>query len=98
MHVCYSFTALNAVLSLINHSFYILLSPVVLCFDLLTLTDGGIVYSSGSANNRSVNATATYSCNASFSLVGEAVRTCGSDGVWSGSAPTCGMFSYCITK
>ncbi len=33
--------------------------------------------------------TATYSCSAGYSLVGETTRTCQASGVWSGSAPTC---------
>ena len=32
---------------------------------------------------------AVYSCNAGYQIQGTANRTCGSDGFWSGSAPTC---------
>ena len=32
---------------------------------------------------------ATYACSAGYNLVGEAIRTCQSDGVWSGMAPAC---------
>ncbi|XP_064386138.1 mucin-2-like isoform X3 [Halichondria panicea] len=59
------------------------------CSDLLTINNGTIVYSSGSPDNRPEDVTAIHSCDASFSLVGEAVRTCGSTGEWSGSPPTC---------
>jgi hypothetical protein len=33
--------------------------------------------------------TAQYECTAGYSLSGSATRTCGGDGMWSGSAPTC---------
>jgi hypothetical protein len=32
---------------------------------------------------------ATYSCNAGYSLTGNATQTCQADGTWSGTAPTC---------
>ena len=32
---------------------------------------------------------ATYSCDFGFFLVGDHTRICGSDGTWSGMAPTC---------
>ena len=32
---------------------------------------------------------ATYTCDPGFSPVGEPTRICGSDGTWSGMAPTC---------
>ncbi len=79
---------------IINHSFCILFS--VVCLDL-TLNNGAIVYSGGSPDNRPEDVIAIHSCGASFSLVGEAVRTCRRirTGEWSGSPPTCaGMFSY----
>ena len=61
------------------------------CSDLPSLTNGMILYSAGeSPNDRPVDATASYSCaNNGFSLVGEAVRTCGSGGTWGGTAATC---------
>ncbi|HET7538646.1 MAG TPA: hypothetical protein VFK05_02205 [Polyangiaceae bacterium] len=34
-------------------------------------------------------ATATYSCNAGYTISGMATRTCQPDGTWSGTAPTC---------
>ncbi len=75
-----------------NHSFCILFS--VVCRPDLTINNGAIVYSSGSPDNRPVDSTATHFCDASFSLIGEAVRTCGNTGEWSGSPPTCaGMFN-----
>lgn len=32
---------------------------------------------------------ATYSCDVGYALVGDSTRTCGDDGSWSGTAPTC---------
>ena len=32
---------------------------------------------------------ATYSCNKGYKLSGSSTRTCGSDGAWTGDAPTC---------
>ena len=33
--------------------------------------------------------TVTYTCDAGFDLSGDVMRTCQSDGTWSGSAPMC---------
>ncbi len=64
-------------------------------------TNGGITYAGGSTDNRPVGATAVYSCFGPYTLVGVSVRTCGSDGVWSGSAPVClrkwnGLCTVCL--
>ncbi|XP_064386377.1 sushi, von Willebrand factor type A, EGF and pentraxin domain-containing protein 1-like isoform X2 [Halichondria panicea] len=62
----------------------------VTCSDnLLAPTNGGITYAGGSTDNRPVGATATYSCITGYTLNGGTTRTCGSDGEWSGSTPTC---------
>ena len=63
--------------------------PIVICPDLLSLTNGTISYSDGSTNSRPVDTLATYTCGTGYTLNGGNTRTCGSDGVWSGSAPTC---------
>ncbi len=60
-----------------------------ICSDLPLLTNGMIYYSEGSPANRPVDTMATYSCVTGYTLNGGTTRTCGSDGVWSGSAPTC---------
>ncbi len=66
------------------------LSVAVPCSDNLPApTNGAITYAGGSTNNRPVGATATYSCLGDYTLVGVSVRTCGSDGEWSGFAPSC---------
>ena len=41
--------------------------------------------------------TASYGCNYGYHLVGVSGRTCGADGTWSGSAPTCiRMYKYVV--
>ncbi len=63
---------------------------VITCSDLPSLTNGDIDYGgAGSTNSRPVNTVATYTCNPGFTLNGGSTRTCGSDGVWSGSTPSC---------
>ncbi|HJL19970.1 MAG TPA: hypothetical protein RMH99_30175 [Sandaracinaceae bacterium LLY-WYZ-13_1] len=41
------------------------------------------------ASSTTVGADATYACDTGYDLVGDATRTCQTDGSWSGSAPTC---------
>ena len=44
-----------------------------------------------SVTETTTSSTASYSCSGSnYVLMGDAVRTCQADGMWSGSAPTCG--------
>ena len=31
----------------------------------------------------------TYQCNNTYAIIGQATRTCGSDGMWTDSTPTC---------
>ncbi len=77
--------------------------PVVItCSDLPSLTNGDIDYGgSGSTNSRPVDTVATYTCNPGYTLNGGTTRTCGSDEVWSGLAPTCqrkwnGLCTVCL--
>ena len=63
---------------------FCLLVVVMTCPDLEN-PDNGIVNVSGNQPGD----TAEYSCNAGFALDGEDTRTCGQDGQWSGSEPTC---------
>ena len=59
---------------------------VVLC-PSLSLDNGTVTYND---NTLGLNTVATYSCNTGYTLTsGSNARTCGSDGVWSGSAPIC---------
>ena len=63
--------------------------PPTTCSDLIAPTNGMIGYNMGTASPRPVNTVATYTCDTGFTLNGDTTRTCGSDGVWSGSYPTC---------
>ncbi|XP_064386214.1 sushi, von Willebrand factor type A, EGF and pentraxin domain-containing protein 1-like [Halichondria panicea] len=63
--------------------------PPTTCPDLIAPTNGMIGYNMGIASLRPVNTVATFTCDNGYTLNGGSTRTCGSDGVWSGSAPTC---------
>ncbi len=69
--------------------------PIVICSDLPSLEFGDIDYGdAGPMDNRPVDTVATYTCDTGYTLNGGTTRTCGSDGVWSGSAPTCQCKEY----
>ena len=59
--------------------------PTVVCLSL-SLTNGMISYSDPTLG---VGSVATHSCDTFNTLNGRSTRTCQSDGIWSGSAPTC---------
>ena len=59
------------------------------CPDLIAQTNGMIGYNMGTAGLRPVATVATYTCDTGYTLNGGTTRTCGSDGVWSGFAPSC---------
>ncbi len=79
------------------------------CPDLPSLTNGMIIYSAGSTNNRPFISRATHSCNTGYTLtegtftIGT-TRVCVSGGMWDGSPPTCQgewnelctVFVYCL--
>jgi CUB/sushi domain-containing protein len=54
------------------------------CGSLSPPTNGSV-----SDPSTTVGGTATYSCDAGFSLTGSSTRTCQSSGSWTGSAPAC---------
>ena len=60
---------------------------VVDCDVLDTIENGYIEYSDGTV----YQSVATYNCHIGHNLTmsGDEMRTCGSDGMWNGSAPTC---------
>ena len=65
-------------------------SPVTTCTDLTRPNNAMISYTSGgSIDNRPIGTVATYSCDTGYTLNGDRVRTCQSDGTWSGSVQTC---------
>ncbi len=64
--------------------------PPTTCPDLTVPANGMISYNMGTASPRPVNTVATYTCDTGYTLTGGiTTRTCESDGVWSGSTPTC---------
>ena len=56
----------------------------LMCPPLLVPFNGNVLWT-----DLSVNSTATYTCNAGFELIGNEVRTCLKDGVWSNEEPVC---------
>ncbi len=59
--------------------------PVV-CPSLSPLNNGNISYDDPTLG---LYTAATYTCGTGYTLDGDTTRICGSDGVWSGKAPTC---------
>jgi Notch-like protein len=57
------------------------------CGSLGTIANGSIATSP--PGSTTFGTTATYACNANFTLNGNASRTCQASGAWSGAAPTC---------
>ena len=52
-------------------------------------TNGMITCSLGGDGYATDGDTCSYTCDTGFVLTGNVMRTCGSDGSWSGSEPTC---------
>ena len=60
------------------------ISLIVVCLSLPLITNGMISYS---ALTLGASTVATYTCDTGYILNGDATKTCGSDGIWSGLAP-----------
>ena len=60
-------------------------STAVNCGTLTNPANGRVSHSAGTTFGQ----TATYSCNTGYTRVGVSTRTCQSNAVWTGSAPTC---------
>ena len=69
--------------------FECIVSITVNCPDLPTLTNGMIMYSAGSTDNRPFLTRAVYSCNTDYTLTGGTTRTCTNGGSWTGLPSTC---------
>ncbi|XP_064386213.1 sushi, von Willebrand factor type A, EGF and pentraxin domain-containing protein 1-like [Halichondria panicea] len=63
--------------------------PPTTCPGLTVPANGMISYNMGTVSLRPVGTVATYTCDTGYTLNGVSTRTCGSDGVWSGSALIC---------
>ena len=57
---------------------------VVHCSDLEELPNGHFT-----GNSTSYQSTALYECREGYMLIGAALRTCGAEGQWSSSIPSC---------
>ena len=67
---------------------FVIIVPI--CQDLPEPSNGAVVYSDGTLNNRSLGVTAAYTCVLGFTLVGGGgVRSCQTDETWSGKPSTC---------
>ena len=75
------------IISSIHFSSYIVFYSVLDCDVLDTIENGYIEYSDGTV----YQSVATYNCHNGHNLAmtGNEMRTCGSDGNWNGTAPTC---------
>ena len=67
-----------------NNLTYVHIDTARECLPLDNPTNGIVTVPS----NRVFN-TATYSCNDGYMLLGQAMRDCGLDEMWTGAAPTC---------
>ncbi len=78
------------------------------CPELPPLTNGMIMYSAGSHNNRPFFSHAVHSCNTGYTLTGGTLtagttRVCVSGGSWDGSPPTCqgelcNSYTFCVCE
>ncbi len=64
-------------------------APPTTCSDLAKPNNGVIGYNMGTASLRPVNTVANYTCDTGYTINGDTTRTCGSDGMWSGSELVC---------
>lgn len=55
------------------------------CGDPGELENGQVTLSSGTT----LGSVATYSCTTGYNAIGETVRECGTDGLWTNSVPIC---------
>ena len=70
---------------------YISLLTAVVCGVLSNPVNGQV-----STTGTTFGQTATYTCNAGYSLVGGGTRTCQANEMWSGSVPTCQRMLFCV--
>ena len=69
-------------------------SSIVGCVPLIQPTNGTISCSLGDDGVTSFQDTCTFTCNSGYEVRGSNVRTCESDGSWSGSEATCERGEY----
>ena len=62
---------------------------IVGCPMLTDPSNGMVSCSLGDDGVATIEDTCSYTCNTGYVLTGNAMRTCGSGGMWDGSGPTC---------
>ena len=62
---------------------------LVSCINLTDPTNGMVTCSLGDDNIATDGDTCNYICDTGYVLSGNAMRTCGSIGMWDGTEPTC---------
>ena len=85
LHNCNNEDSKFYVLNTTSSEYTFFHSTVVDCGTLNITTNGHVIDTAGTTFRQ----TATYSCNTGYNLVGDSIRTCQADGMWSGSEPTC---------
>ena len=80
-------------IAVVYSQYFLLHTAVVDCDVLDTIENGYIEYSDGTV----YQSVATYNCHIGHELTlpGNAMRTCESNGVWNGTAPTCNS-EFCL--
>ena len=69
------------------------------CSDLPPLMNGDITYNGGgSADSRTINTIAFFTCDNGYTLTGGSFRQCQNDGTWDGTTPTCQSEFHYILK
>ena len=66
-----------------------LLLSIVICPSLTDLSDGTVTCSLGNDGVPSYEDTCSFTCNTGYELTGSNIKTCQSDGSWSGIQTIC---------
>ena len=72
-------TSFNILMEMFLH-----LYTIVLCSELSNPANGAVIWTGLTTGSNAV-----YTCNTGYQLSGERIRTCMSNGMWSGQEPTC---------
>ena len=80
-------------------SLFVFLFIVADCGGLSNITDGMLSYNPQGQDQTLLGATVSYTCNTGYTLSGGNMRTCQTNGNWSGAEPTCdGKYSVLHNK
>ena len=81
------------------HTCHVCFSLLVICLMLNDPTNGIIACSLGDDGVATDGDICNYTCNIGYVVRDNAMRTCGSDGSWSGTQPTCiGKFNITVLQ